>query len=232
MPNRKKIEIIRRIQDAGYLCEVDNTPNLNLPKLKIENDPFHSFAFNFCGGMGVTLALRITSDRAVHIQDFGDLELPERPCNVDWWVNEGSNFYRFHRGPEYPRDVVLNHRIGEHGMVKPGQPLEGVLLGRSATPIPSQYSHGFRLSLKFSILDGFDTSHTAQLLVPVDEHLCSSSRRPSRGSRYAPRSINESKPVDGMENLVPEVQHYNNAPGPPERQTTLMKQTSHSPSQD
>jgi len=49
---------------------------------------------------------------------------------------EGVRFPKFDRGPEYPRDVVLNHRIGV--LVKPGQPLEGVLLGRSATRIPSR----------------------------------------------------------------------------------------------
>ena len=34
---------------------------------------------------------------------------------------------------------------------------------------------------------------------------------------------NKPKPVDGMENLVPEVQQCENAPGPTVRQTTLMK---------
>ena len=71
MPNGKKIEIIRRIQDAGYLREFDHSAHLNLPKLKIENNPYQSFAFDFCGGMGVILELGITSDRAVQIQDFG-----------------------------------------------------------------------------------------------------------------------------------------------------------------
>ena len=42
---------------------------------------------------------------------------------------EGVRFPKFDRGPEYPRDVVLNHRIGV--LVKPGQ-------GRSATRIPSR----------------------------------------------------------------------------------------------
>jgi hypothetical protein len=230
MPNRKKIEIIRRIQDAGYLCEVDNTPNLNLPKLRIENNPSHSCVFDFCGGMGVILELRISSDGDVQIQDFGDLKLLGRPCNVDWWTSETSQVYKFYQGPEFPRDVVLNDRVGVQ--VKPGQPLVGFLLGRSTTRIPSMYSHGFKLSLEFSILDGFDTPHTAQLLVTVDDNLCSKIRHQSRGSLYTPRSVNKPKPLDGMENLVPEVQHYENAPGPPERQTTLMKQTSDCPSQD
>jgi hypothetical protein len=108
MPNREKIDIIRRIQDAGYLREFDNAPHINLPKLKIENNPYESFAFVFCGGMGVILDLRITSDRAVQFQDFGDLELLGRPCNVDWWASEKSDVYKFYLGPEFPRDVVLN----------------------------------------------------------------------------------------------------------------------------
>ena len=34
--------------------------------------------------MGVILYLRITQNRDICIQDFGDLELLERPCTVDW----------------------------------------------------------------------------------------------------------------------------------------------------
>jgi hypothetical protein len=201
MPNGKKIEIIRRIQTAGYLCEIDKTSNLNLPNLKIENNPFHSFAFDFCGGMGVILELRITSDRAVQIQDFGDLELLGQPCNVDWWTGEKSEVYKFYQGPEFPRDVVLNHRIGLK--VKPGQPLVGFLLGRSVTRIPSMYSHGFKLSLEFSILDGFDNPHTAQLLVQVDENLCSNIRRPIRSGLFGTRAGNKSVLVDGAEHFAP-----------------------------
>jgi len=190
MPNRKRTEIIRRIQDSGYLCEFGDAADPNLPKLKIENNPNESYAFDYCGGMGVILDLQVTSNRAVQIQDFGDLELLGRPCNVDWWASEKSNVYKFYRGPEYPCDVVLNDRTAV--LVKPGQPLKGVLLGRSAVPIPSQYSHGFRLPLTFSILDGFDNWHSAQLFVHVDEHLCSKSRQQSRGSLYARKR----EPVD------------------------------------
>lgn len=203
MPNGKKIEIIHRIQDAGYLREFDTALHLNLPRLTIEMNPWHSAAFDYRGGMGVILELRITSNRNVRIQDFGDLELLERPCNVVWWVNEGSNFYSFHRGPEFPSDVVLNHRIGKHGTVEPAKPLEGVLLGRASTPIPSQYSHGLQLPLMFSILDGVDKWHSAQLHVPVDEYLCSKGLRVSRSSLYGAYSGNKPDLVDRLEDLAP-----------------------------
>ena len=204
MPTEKKIETIYRIQDAGYLREFDAALHLNLPRLAIEMNPFHSFVFDYQGGMGVILELRITSNRIVCIQDFGDIEFLGRRCNVEWWASEESHVYKFCRGPEYPRDVVLNHRVGEHGTVKPGQPLEGVLLGRSAMPIPSPYSHGFKLPLMLTILHGFDTPHTTELFVQVDEHMCSKSRRQSRGSLYEPRAGNEPEAVDGMESIRPE----------------------------
>jgi len=110
------------------------------------------------------------SDSRRILADFliGDLELPERPGNMDWRLNEESNGYNFCRGPEYPRDVVLNDRLGKHGIVKPGKPVTSVLLGRSATPIPSQCSHGLKPPLIFSILEGFNKWHRAQLLLPVD----------------------------------------------------------------
>jgi hypothetical protein len=50
--------------------------------------------------------------------------------------------------------------------------------------------------------------------------------RPFETTRYCPTWVllsNKPKPVDGMENLVPEVQQCENAPGPTVRQTTLMK---------
>jgi hypothetical protein len=196
MPNRKRTEIIRRILDSGYLCELRDAADPNLPKLKIENNPNESYAFDYCGGMGVILDLQVTSNRAVQIQDFGDLELLGRPCNVDWWASEKSNVYKLYRGPEYPCDVVLNDRTAV--LVKPGQPLKGVLLGRSAVPIPSQYSHGFRLGMTLSILDGSDNWHSAQLSVRVDEHLCSKSRTQSRGSLFARKR----EPVNRVEDAA------------------------------
>jgi hypothetical protein len=201
MPNRKRIEIIHRIQDVGYLREFDTTFYLNLPRLTIDMNPGHSAVFDYHGGMGIILELRITSNRSARIQDFGDLELLGNPCNVVWWASEGSNFYKFDRGPEYPRDVVLNHRIGV--VVKPGQPLEGVLLGYSATCIPSQYTHAFKLPLMLSILDGFDTSHSAQLHVQVDEHLCSKIRRRSRRPLYGPYSGNKVDLADQLRTPPP-----------------------------
>jgi hypothetical protein len=203
MPNGKRIEIIHRIQDAGYLREFDTALHLNLPKLTIEMNPWHSFVFEYRGGMGVILELRITSNRNVRIEDFGDLELLEKPCNMVWWVNEGSNFYKFDQGPEYSHNAVLNHLTGKHVMVKPGQPLEGVLLGHSATRIPSQYSHGFKLPLMFSILDGFDNWHSTQLHVKVDECLCSKVPRPSRSSLRGPCLDNKVDLVDGPKDLAP-----------------------------
>ena len=199
MPNPKKIDTIYRIQDAGYLREFDAALHFNLPRLAIEMNPFHSLVFDYQGGMGVILDLRITSDRIVCIEDFGDLELMGKSCNVDWLASEESHVYKFCRGPEYPRDMVLNHRRGEHGTVKPGQPSEGVLLGRSAMPIPCQYSHGFKLPLTLTLLHGFDTPCTTELFVPVDEDMCSKVRRPIKSSLYAPRVGNKPEPVNGME---------------------------------
>jgi hypothetical protein len=202
VPNGKGIEIIHRIHDAGYLREFDAPHHLNLPRLTIEMNPVHSAAFDYRGGLGIILELRITSNRSVRIQDFGDLELQERPCNVVWWAIEKLlDVYKFDGGPEYPRDVVLNHRIGV--AVKPGQPLGGVLLGHSATRIPPQYTHGFKLPLILSILDGFDTLHSAQLHVQVDEHLCSNTRRPSLSSLNGPRSGNKVDPVDELRTPLP-----------------------------
>lgn len=184
MPRRDRMEIIRRIQKSGYLCEFDIADHFNLPKLTIENNPDHSFVFVFYGGMGFIFELRITADQVLEIQDFGDIELSGQRCNVDWWLSE-TTIYKFDRGPEYPRDVVLNHR---KGIVKPGRPLEGILLGRSLSPIPRLYSHGFQLPLTFSIIDGFDNGHSAKLFAKVDDNLWFKHPNPARTSLFEPRS--------------------------------------------
>jgi len=201
MKSRKKMDIMRRIQAAGYLPEIDSVLRDNLPNITIENNPMHSLAFDYLGAMGVILELKITSDREVLIQDFGDLELLGRPCGVNWWTNEKSYVYQFNGGPEYSRDVVLNHRVG--AVVKPGRPMEGVLLGYSRIRIPSQYSHGLILPLILSIVDEFDNSHTAHLVVQVDESLRVKARQPNRGSLYAPRLNKKPDRFDGVETLVP-----------------------------
>jgi hypothetical protein len=198
MTSGKKKDIMRRILAAGYLPEIDSELRQSLPNVTIENNPMESFAFEYNGAMAVILELRITSDREVRMQDFGDLEFQGRPCNVVWLETE-KDIYRFRRGPQYDRVDVLNHRLG--AVVKPGFPLEGVLLGWSTTRIPSQFSHGLTLPLTLSILDAFDTVHTAELVVQVDETLWSKPREVRHGSLYAPLPGKKSDPAGGVEHV-------------------------------
>jgi hypothetical protein len=198
MQNRKNAEISGRIQESGYLCECDYGETLKRPELKIKCNPYESYAFPFRGGMGLIFDLRISSQSKILIQDFGDLEFENKYCNVDWRASE-ADINRFTGGPEFPREIVLNYRKG--ATVMPAKPFEGFLLGRSNRPIPSIYSAGFRLTFTFSILDGFDVSHTAQLFAIVDEHLHTEIKRPIRSSLTA---INNPKEGDKINNVVPD----------------------------
>jgi hypothetical protein len=217
MRNAKKLDIARRIQGAGYLRECI----LCLPTLEIENNPFHSFVFDYFGGMGVILELRIASkNRMMLIQDFGDLKLGGKMCEVDWLENGEWDVYEFTRGPTYPRCGVLNHRTGARGVVKPGQPLEGVLLGRSVIPFSPRYLHGLRLAMEFAILDGFDTWHPADLIVQVDDHLCPKIRPSRRGSLFEAAKVSESERENIAGDLVNNVQDHQKDTRVPIPQTT------------
>jgi len=190
MQNGKNAEIVRRIQESGYLREFDSGTKIHRPKPTIECNPYESYAFAFRRGMGFILDLRISSEAKILIRDFGDVELEKEYCDVQW-LESNADIYRFCGGPEFPRDIVLNHRRG--ATVIPGKPLEGFLLGRSNRTIPSIYSGGFALTFEFSILDGFDIVHTAQLLARVDEHLHTEIKRPIRRSLFASK-----KPTDNV----------------------------------
>ena len=64
--------------------------------------------------------------------------------------------------------------------------------------------------MMLTIVDGFDTPHTAELVVPVDEHLCSKAPRPVRSTLYAPRAGHKREPVDKTEHVEPEGQEHEN----------------------
>jgi hypothetical protein len=184
MQKKTKAYVIRQIQETGYLREVDTTQLRNAPELTVENDPSHSMAFGWGGGTGIIIYLYIKADRPIRIVEFGDLELAGQELNVKWFMSEEPRDYRFHGagGPWYARDAVLNHRLGKRGLVQPGDPVEGVLLGYCSRSLSS--NGGFRLPMALSIADGFGTLHRAELLVPFDKSTVTFARR--QGSLFGP----------------------------------------------
>lgn len=187
MARKTRADIIRRIQAVGYLREIDTNHLLDTPTLTVEHNALNSAAFKLGGGTGIILDLRMKADRPIWIMEFGEFVLDGRELDVDWWVNEESYVYQFYgkRGPEFQRDVVLNHRVGDQGLVRPGIPSEGFLVGRSLGFLPMSLRQGFNLPATLSIIDGDGNRHLATLSVPFDNSLNIKFAR-GRSSLYVP----------------------------------------------
>ena len=188
MKQKAQADIIRRIQSVGYLNEIETTELLNVPKITIENNYINSTAFALGRGTGFFIELRISSDRSVHIAEFGQLEFTGEPWDVDWWIEEEYPIYSLlYKRLEFPRDVVLNHRVGKLGLIGPGVPLEGILLGTCLQSVPSAPSDmsPFSLSARLSIVDGFGTCHWGQLQLHFDHRLGALPKR-KKSSLFGP----------------------------------------------
>jgi hypothetical protein len=188
MHTKTRAETIRLIQETGYLREINNHQSLNTPKLSLQHDPGNSVAFCCGGGTGFIFHLSITTDRPTRLMGFGDLELAGQLLSVDWWeIEDKVDIYRFYgrRGPEFHRSIVLNQRVGDRGLVRPGNPVEGWLLGRCFTSLPSSCRDGSDLTATLSIVDGFGTVHAAELSLRFDPTLNIELAR-VRSSLYGP----------------------------------------------
>lgn len=67
------------------------------------------------------------------------------PCDG----SRSRGLYGLPNGPEYPRDMVLNHQTYNEGTIRAGEFKEGFLLGRAGTPIPDCFKGGL-IEAKYS----------------------------------------------------------------------------------
>ncbi|HSA93631.1 MAG TPA: hypothetical protein VLE48_11515, partial [Terriglobales bacterium] len=67
-------------------------------------------------------------------------------------------------GPEFPREVVLNHRK----QVRKGVPISGLLLGVGYKPIPKKYPHGTMVDARLCVTDELGNRSTALVSFWVD----------------------------------------------------------------
>ena len=74
-------------------------------------------------------------------------------CFVDY--SSARNFYVFptQTPMPYPRDEVLNHRIGRNCFLYPGECWEGWLLAVGEKPIPPEYRDRDRLKIRLTLFD-------------------------------------------------------------------------------
>ena len=156
MSKKVPAEIIREIQAVGYMADVNTLGGRKFPKITVESN-ITSVVFALGSGTGIMLELRISTDRPLNLVEFGQFDLAGRPFDVDWWIEEEAKLYSLYYGHNYPQTIVLNHRIGKQGRIRPGLPMIGYLLGRSRQSVPLNLrSSEFPASL--AIEDEFQTS--------------------------------------------------------------------------
>lgn len=195
MNNKARVDVIRQIQEVGYLSEIDTAQLSNTPKLIVNSNPEQSVAFKLGWVTALYLDLHITANRPIRIMEFGNLKIGGHELNMNWWVHEGP-VYRFYGkvGPEFPWNVVLNHRVGDKGLVRPGIPMDGFLLGRCSTSLALSDLQGFCLPATLSILDG-ENVHFAEVSFRFDQSLDIKIARP-RSSLFGTSTESSNRPPE------------------------------------
>jgi hypothetical protein len=113
------------------------------------------------GGSGYMLSVAIHNDsnRAVRLNEFR-LELLWHDAQFCWLSDpfrasprESNYSFPTPRSIEFPREVVLNHHLGNAGKLNPGGSFEGLLLAAGEAPIPAEYHDGQILKMRILVFD-------------------------------------------------------------------------------
>jgi hypothetical protein len=115
-----------------------------------------SSAFSFRCGTGYMLSISLSTEIRSGITICGwELQSPILTTSLIWLSDphDGISPQREYQFPllelAFDRDLVLNHRK----RVKPGECLEGLLLGIASEPIPAEFKHGMDIEATLSLID-------------------------------------------------------------------------------
>jgi hypothetical protein len=144
-------EVLAETRAAWRGLSIDQSPN------NIETCIFDSSS----GGIGVLLGLVIwnNSDRTIRVDEA---RLQISCCKQIRWLDDPFRkaprkyCYMFPSADclEFDRDVVLNHRFGPQGRLRPDKWLDGLLLGMGEGRIPDEYDDRQCLPARLSVFDG------------------------------------------------------------------------------
>ena len=179
---------IRRLLAAG--CPVPSEPEpAAQPDLTFEVVQHLEntiFEVRFRGGTEYIFYARIVNN------SYRVLQMVDLWCRLPWedqcftWLKpypSEREQYRQLGGRIFPRETVVNHRLGER--LVPGASVEGFLLACSiGTLIPDDYPHGTEVRAELGILDQFGRSNTSTIECHVDR---SERLVKSRAHRSEPR---------------------------------------------
>jgi hypothetical protein len=206
---RSRERIFRRIKAAHCPIEVDVPPDDSRRELTIVQTGEATLFDMGARGTALSLWVRFAREKPgqLAIAEFADMCLPSGPLSVIWLdplPQSGCPSYRLPNGFEFPRDVVLNDRLGGNGLcVRSGRFVEGFVLGSTETRIPAKCSTRYPLDAQFSVLDGTGRDFCGEVQLVVDRSTATATRpRPARsgGGLYA---LNERPlPVERVPNRI------------------------------
>jgi hypothetical protein len=166
--------VVRRLRAAG--CPMPSGEKDERPiGLTIEvNRPELTKAYAIRAGAEYVFAVRITNHayRSLVLQRFtGRMDWPAAlifPVDPRIHMPE-TQVYRLESGRKFPYTEVLNHYVGERGILDPGKSIEGILLAYTMLrEIPKYYSQEWAAPAQLSIIDQFGRRHASFINISVD----------------------------------------------------------------
>jgi hypothetical protein len=126
------------------------------------------------GGSGIMfpVALHNDSNQPICLSEFR-LEMPWHDAQCRWLDDPLRTSPRTHSysfpspGPEFAREVVLNHHVGRAGRLNPGGWLEGLLLGMGQTRMPDEWRDRQTLMTRLLVYDGRGRQYSSDLTLYV-----------------------------------------------------------------
>jgi hypothetical protein len=197
----------RRIRSAGRLIHIpqDDGETRCIPsealRVRQTGGVIESTAFDWGAGTGFKIYLVVTSNIPGFAVSHIELELPWKKTSF-WWLEDPlvidgpSRCYRFVGNAilEFPRELVINHRLQVTQPFSAGASVKGFLLGVGSDPIPEEFSQGKMIPAFVVIYDQF----TGKYPVPVELWADRTTRnlRPLRSSvRRKGRLLDKRDPI-------------------------------------
>ena len=172
---REKLDLFRRITAAGCPIDVDlREPATSEDLIITQKAEANLFAMGPRGACLSIYMLLASAKGQITVAELGDVIAPWGPLAVTWLDTPSAPSqkyrpYQLPNGFEFPREDVLNDKIGEEGKtLRRGEHIEGFALGYTATPIPEAFLHGIPVAAEFFVVDVLGREHGGRVEFVVD----------------------------------------------------------------
>jgi hypothetical protein len=204
--NRDEVQLAYRLKDHGcpldlqFFQQAENGRSRSL-RIRQVGGLAESRVFDLeTSGAGCMLDLEIVNDlgRGIYLRGF-ELELPWQDDLFSWLPDprergKKPELYRFAGDHlEYERKIVINRLVPSFTKFRKGDLVAGLVLGQGPREIPDGYKHGEELHAKFSVIDQFDTPHSADVVLYIDRG--ARLLRPRRPKKARRSLFTQSRPV-------------------------------------